>query len=163
MKITAKTNVLIGVGAIIGLMVLSQYTTGRIAEPESSTINNISGKNTNVELQIDTLFKATEMINASWRNAFNKNEMNLLTIKSEQNIYDVMQSQREKGFSDYQIKTLGIIDNDNVALHSAIWGVARELPNSERELAIGRIETSLRKQNDGSWVPVESTWTQTPF
>lgn len=163
MKITAKTNVLIGVGAIIGLMVLSQYTTGRIAEPESSTINNISGKNTNVELQIDTLFKATEMINASWRNAFNKNEMNLLTIKSEQNIYDVMQSQREKGFADYQIKTLGIIDNDNMALHSAIWGVARELPNGERELVIGRIETSLRKQNDGSWVPVESTWTQTPF
>lgn len=163
MKITAKTNVLIGVGAIIGLMVLSQYTTGRIAEPESSTINNISGKNTNVELQIDTLFKATEMINASWRNAFNKNEMNLLTIKSEQNIYDVMQSLREKRFADYQIKTLGIIDNDNVALHSAIWGVARELPNGERELVIGRIETSLRKQNDGSWVPVESTWTQTPF
>jgi hypothetical protein len=163
MKITAKTNVLIGVGALIGLMALSQYTTGRIAEPESSTINNISGKNTNVELQIDTLFKATETVNASWRNAFNKNEMNLLAIKSEQNVYDVMQSQREKGFADYQIKTLGIIDNDNVALHSAIWGVARELPNGERELAIGRIETSLRKQNDGNWVPVESTWTQTPF
>jgi len=163
MKITAKTNVLIGVGAIIGLMVLSQYTTGRIAEPESSTINNISGKNTNVELQIDTLFKATETVNASWRNAFNKNEMNLLAIKSEQNIYGVMQSLREKGFADYHMKTLGIINNDNEALHSAIWSVAHELPNDERELVIGKIATSLKKQNDGSWVPFESTWTQTPF
>jgi len=106
MKITAKTNVLIGVGAIIGLMALSQYTDGRMAEPASSTLSSILGKNTINELQTDTLFKSTETVNASWRNAFNKNEMNLLAIESKQNVNDVMQSLREKGFADYQMKTL---------------------------------------------------------
>ncbi len=163
MKITAKTNVLIGVGAIIGLMALSQYTAGRMAEPTSSTLNNISDKNTDIELQTDTLSKTTETVNASWRNAFNKNEMNLLPIESEQNVNDVMQSLREKGFADYQIKTLETIENGKEAFHSAIWSVARELPNGERELVMGKIETSLGKQADDSWVPVVSTWTQTLF
>ena len=163
MKITTKTNVLIGVGAIIGLMALSQYTDGRMAEPASSTLNNISGKNTNIELHTDTLSKTTETVNASWRNAFYNKATNLLAIESKQNVNEVMQSLREKGFADYQIKTLDTIENGKEAFHSAIWSVARELPNGERELIIGKIETSLGKQADGSWVPVVSTWTQTLF
>ncbi len=89
--------------------------------------------------------------------------MNLLAIESKQNVNDVMQSLREKGFADYQMKTLETIENGKKAFHSAIWSISRDLPNGERELVIGKIETSLEKQADGSWVPVGSTWTQTPF
>ncbi len=66
-------------------------------------------------------------------------------------------------FDDYQIKTLDISTNGTDALHTAIWAVARDLPNGDRELTMGKIYTDMTRQQDGSWKPVASTWTEGPF
>jgi hypothetical protein len=68
-----------------------------------------------------------------------------------------------ESFDDYQIKTLDISTNGIDALHTAIWAVARDLPNGERELIMGKIYTDMTRQEDGSWKPVASTWTEGPF
>ncbi len=68
-----------------------------------------------------------------------------------------------ESFDDYQIKTLDISSNGTEALHTAIWAVARDLPNGDRELIMGKIYTDMTRQQDGSWKPVASIWTDGPF
>ncbi len=68
-----------------------------------------------------------------------------------------------ESFDNSQIKTLDISNNGTEALHTAIWGVARDLPNGERELTMGKIFTEMTRQQDGSWKPIASTWTDGPF
>ena len=150
MKMTAKIKVLIGIGAIAGLTALSQITAGRIAESANSKLN-ISSSNASIyELQNDSLLKATKSVNESWMKAFSNivNDTTSEMMSNRINKYLVMQSLYEKGFSDFQIKTLETIANGNEARHLAIWSVARELENGERELVIGKIDTNLIKQED---------------
>ena len=76
---------------------------------------------------------------------------------------DASRQALNESFDDYQIKTLDISTNGTDALHTAIWGVARDLPNGDRELTMGKIYTDMTRQQDGSWKPVASTWTEGPF
>ena len=68
-----------------------------------------------------------------------------------------------ESYDNYLVKTVDITSNGTDALHTAIWTVARDLPNGDRELNMGKIYTDMSQQQDGSWKPIASTWTEGLF
>ncbi len=78
-------------------------------------------------------------------------------------VNDASKQVLNESFDNYLVKTVDITSNGTDALHTAVWGVARDLPNGDRELTMGKIYTDMSQQRDGSWQPVASTWTEGLF
>ncbi|MFQ5660767.1 MAG: hypothetical protein ACE5GZ_10080 [Gammaproteobacteria bacterium] len=125
----AKTNLLIGMSIVIAVMGVFQLTAVRVARPQF---------NNEAVLQQDELQSASESANHASTQVF---------------LEGTWSSLHTQGFDDYQIKTLDISINGTDAIHTSIWAVARDLPNGDRELIMGKIYTDMARQQDGSWKP----------
>lgn len=53
--------------------------------------------------------------------------------------------------------------NAESSISEADWILTGDSPLLDRELIMGKIYTDMTRQQDGSWKPVASTWTEGPF
>ena len=159
----AKIRALVMVTTIAGISALSQYSGGSIGD-STITRSGKAGAST-LQREVDTLLQATQSINYGRMEAFENvaNDANSGKLNEQTGEYHLLQSLHGRGFSDFQVRTLEMMEAESEASHLAMWSVSRNLSNGDRELVIGRIHTQLQKQADGKWKEADSSWTLSPF